>query len=316
MSAATPEPTTGAQSEQAPQSRETPIVILNPASNHGRAASLRRVIERELMGNRGELVLTQKPGDGTRIAEEAARAGRAVVVVGGDGAAHEAGNGVLRAGGAVPFGVVPAGSGNDYAQFVARMPLDISAALEIALSAPPERVDAGTVNDRYVLNALSVGIDANCSATAVRLKRYGLTGRALYMTAALREVIFNYGACPTLTTQFDDGPANRQVYAAVAMSIGPTYGGGFKINPAADPQDGMFDVCVLDKPRQLRALRLLPMVERGLHVGQPEAHFFHARRITLEATEEVYAQVDGELMRARRFEVALLPGAMWLRRGA
>lgn len=316
MSAPTPESTTGSQPEQAPQPRGMPIVILNPASNHGQAATLRRVIERALMGNRGELALTQKPGDGTRIAEEAARAGRAVVVVGGDGAAHEAGNGVLRAGGSVPFSVVPAGSGNDYAQFVARMPLDIAAALEIALNASPERVDAGTVNDRYVLNALSVGIDANCSATAERLKRYGLTGRALYMTAALREVIFNYGACPTLTTQFDDGPAKRQVYAAVAMSIGPTYGGGFKINPAADPQDGMFDVCVLDKPRQLRALRLLPMVERGQHVGQPEAHFFHARRITLEATEDVFAQVDGELMRARRFEVALLPSAIWLRRGA
>lgn len=315
MSAPTPE-TTPAPQPEPPQPRGVPIVILNPASNHGRAAALRPVIERALIGNRGELVLTQKPGDGARLAEEAARAGRAVVVVGGDGAAHEVGNGLLRAGAPVPLGVVPVGSGNDYALNVARAPVDLSAALEIALNAPPERVDAGMVNDRYIINALGVGIDANCAATAERLKRYGLTGRALYMTSALREVLFNYDACPTLTAQFDDAPATHQVYAVVAMSIGPTYGGGFKINPGADPQDGMFDVCVLDKPRQSRALRLLPMIERGQHVNQPEAHIFRARHIMLEAEEEVHAQVDGELMRARRFDVTLLPGAIWLRRGA
>jgi diacylglycerol kinase (ATP) len=298
------------------QSQAHPVVILNPASNHGRAARLRSLIERALMNRRGELVLTQKPGDATRLAEEAARARRSVVVVGGDGAIHEAGNGLLRAGAPVPLGVVPAGSGNDYALRVARMPADPIAALEIALTAEPERVDAGQINDGYFLNAIGVGIDANCTATAERLKRYGLTGRALYMTAALNEVLFNYNRCPTLAAKFDDDPATQRVYAVVAMSIGPTYGGGFKINPDADPQDGLFDVCAIDKPKQLRALRLLPMVERGQHVGQPETHMFRARHIMLESATEIYAQMDGELILSRRFDVTILPGALWLRRGS
>lgn len=316
MTAPTPPmPTSLPDSPPAPRVEAQPLVILNPASNHGRAAKLRPLVEGKLLGGRGELVVTQQPGDAVRLAEEATRAGRPVVVVGGDGAIHEAGNGMLRAGAQMPLGVVPAGSGNDYAFRVARMPADIAQALELALTASPVRMDAAKVNDDYVINAVGVGIDANCSATAERLKRFGLTGRALYMTSAIREVIFNYGACPTLDASFDDSKEVRRTYAVIAMSIGPTYGGGFKINPSADPQDGLLDVCVITKPAQLRALRLLPAVERGEHVSEPETRMFRARHVVLESGTEVFAQIDGEISKARRFEVTSLPGALWLRRG-
>jgi diacylglycerol kinase (ATP) len=260
------------------------------------------------------LVLTSKPGDATRLAEEGARAGRGIVVVGGDGAINEAGNGLLRAGAPTPLGVVPAGSGNDYATGVARMPGDLAAALEIALTAPPVRVDAARVNTSYALNAVGVGIDANCTATATKLKRYGLSGVALYMTAALSEILLRYNNCPTLDTEFDDGPATHGDYAAIAMSIGPTYGGGFKVNPSADPQDGRLTVCAITKPSQMRALKLLPMVEHGKHIGEPETTVFTARKIILDSPVEIYAQLDGELIRGRHFEVESLPGALWLRR--
>jgi diacylglycerol kinase (ATP) len=314
----TPPPTSTSFPDSPPEPRAEaqPIVILNPASNHGRAAKLRPLVETKLLGGRGELIVTQRPGDAERLAEEATRAGRPVVVVGGDGAIHEAGNGMLRAGAQTPLGVVPAGSGNDYAFRVARMPADIAQALELALTVRPIRVDAAKVNDAYVINAVGVGIDANCAATAERLKRFGMTGRALYMTSAIREVIFNYGACPTLDASFDDAKEPQRKYAVIAMSVGPTYGGGFKINPGADPQDGLLDVCVITKPAQLRALQLLPAVERGEHVGEPETRIFRAQHAILESATEVFAQIDGEISKARRFEVMSLPNALWLRRGA
>lgn len=314
MSAPTPQTTLAPASNDSLASPGQPLVILNPVSNHGRAARLRPMVEKALRGGRGELALTTRPGDAEMLAEQAARAGRSVIVVGGDGAIHEAGSGIIRSGAQVALGVVPAGSGNDYAFRVARMPADPEKALRLSMSVPPVRMDAGRINDGYVINALGVGIDANCSATAERLKRFGLTGRALYMTSAIREVIFNYGGCPTLDARFDDQSMRRHEYAVVAMSIGPTYGGGFKINPEADPQDGLFDVCAIDKPSQLRALRLLPAVERGEHVGEPETRMFRARMAVLESEVEIYAQVDGELIRARRFEISSLPGALWLRR--
>jgi diacylglycerol kinase (ATP) len=298
-----------------PRSDAAPVVILNPASNGGRAAKLRRVIERALLGGRGELALTQAKGDATRLAAQAAQAGRAVVVVGGDGAIHEAAGGVIAAGVSVAFGVVPAGSGNDFALHVARAPLDPIRALDLALTAPVEPVDVGMVNGEYFVNALGVGLDANVAVRAERLKRYRLSGQPLYMTSALTELLLHYDRCPTLTLQYDDEAPMRQVFAVVAMSIGPTYGGGFKINPGADPQDHQFDMCMLSKPSLPRALRLLPAVERGKHVGQPETRIVRCQRVTLEADHPINAQLDGELMRAARFEVSLLPGALALRRG-
>jgi diacylglycerol kinase (ATP) len=292
-----------------------PLVILNPASNSGRAAKLRRLLERALLGGRGELALTSAPGHATQLALEAAREGRPVVVVGGDGVIHEAAGGVIESGVQVPFGVVPAGNGNDFALHVAHAPRDIGQALDLALTGPIEQIDAGVVNGHYFVNAISVGLDANVSRTAERLKPYLLSGQALYMTSALTELLFHYDRCPTLTVQCDDGPPIRRLFALVAMSIGPTYGGGFWINPNADPQDGLFDVCMFTKPPLLRALRLLPAVEQGKHIGEPEITIVRCKRITLEAEQPANAQYDGELAQATRFEVSLLPGALALRRG-
>jgi diacylglycerol kinase (ATP) len=309
-------PTTSSETEfVAPRTDAAPFIILNPASNGGRAARLRRVIERALQGGRGELALTTARGDATTLAAQAAQAGRPIVVVGGDGAIHEAVGGVLASGVSVPFGVVPAGSGNDFALHVAYAPLDPLQALDIALTSPVAPIDVGMVNGEVFVNALSVGLDANVAARAEHYKRLGLSGRALYMSSALTELLLHYDRCPTLSVQYDDAEPIRQVFALVAMSIGPTYGGGFKINPTANPQDGLFDVCMLSKPPLLRALQLLPAVEHGKHIGQPETRIVRCQRITLTSDHPAHAQLDGELMQALRFEVSLLPGALALRRG-
>lgn len=313
------EPETATPSSPAPslESRPDalPIVILNPASNSGRAARLKRPLQHALAGGRGELVLTTAPGDATRLAADAARAGRPVVAVGGDGLIHEAAEGVLSSGVTVPFGVIPAGNGNDFATYVAYAPTDINRALEVALTAPIQMVDAGVINGRYFVNAISVGLDANVSIASERFKRLGIRGQALYMTSALSELLFHYDGCPTLTVQCDDAEPVHHEFVLVAVSIGPAYGGGFMINPNADPQDGLFDVCIIRKPHVLRALRLLPVVERGEHLSEPEVTVVRARRVTLASTKRANSQEDGEISSDTHFEVSIRPGALALRRG-
>ena len=138
----------------------SPVVILNPASDRGRTKTLRGKLERALMGGRGELVLTDGHRAAEKLAARAALEGRGVVAVGGDGTITEAASGILATGRMVPFGIVPAGSGNDYAYVTLGLPHDPFQALEIALTGPTQRMDAGQVNDRYFANSLSVGIDA------------------------------------------------------------------------------------------------------------------------------------------------------------
>lgn len=292
-----------------------PIVVLNPAGNRGRAARLRQPLEKVLSGGRGELVLTRTIAEAEARVGEAARAGRGIVAVGGDGTIAVIANALMAAGAPVPLGIVPAGTGNDYAYESLHLPRELPAALEVALTGKPVAMDVGEVNGRYFFNSLGVGIDANIAAAANDLKRFRfLNGQALYYASSLRELIFHYDRCPELRVTIDGQPDESRRYALVAVSLGPTYGGGFQINPGADPRDGLFDVCSIWKPSQLRALQLLPLVEKGKHVDQREVKRTRARTIALASAKPIYAHLDGEVITASTFEVRLLPGALRVRR--
>src|SRR5258706_15237608 len=93
----------------------TPVVILNPACNQGRAGRLRKPLERALGGGRGELVLTAAVHDAERLAREAALAGRDIVAVGGAGTIAEVGNRIFASRARGALGSVPARTGHDYA---------------------------------------------------------------------------------------------------------------------------------------------------------------------------------------------------------
>ena len=291
-----------------------PVVLLNPAGNRGRSARLRKPLERALMGGRGELVLTWTTEEAESRVAEAARAGRGVVAVGGDGTIAVIANALMSAGAPVPLGIVPAGTGNDYALRTLNLPTQLDAALEVALSGAPLSMGVGQMNGRYFFNSLGVGIDANIAAAANELKRVPfLRGQGLYWASSLRELIFHYNRCPELRIALDNQQDESRLYALVAVSLGPTYGGGFHINPGADPHDGLFDVCTIWKPSQLRALQLLPMVEKGAHIGQREVKRARARSVSLVSAKPIYAHLDGEVMTAATFEARILPGALRVR---
>jgi diacylglycerol kinase (ATP) len=297
-------------------SSEVPVVVMNPASNSGRTARLRPVIEQKLVGGRGELVLTERPRHGEEIGREAAKSGRPVIVVGGDGSLAEVANGMLsvQQPAAVPLGLVGAGNGNDYAWQTLKLPRDPAAALEVALSGEVVTMDAGQVNGRFFINSLSIGLDANIAAAAESLKRYPfLKGQMLYQTASIREILFHYDQCPWLRAFSDDEQVDGRLFALSAVSVGPTYGGGFRINPLADPRDGFFDLCMIAKPSKLRALQLVGIIKKGQHVGLPEVSMRRVRAVVLESREPAYAQLDGEVIQATRFEVNMLPGALRVR---
>jgi diacylglycerol kinase family enzyme len=178
-------------------------------------------------------------------------------------------------------------------------------------------MDVGIVNGRSFINSLGVGIDANIAATAERMKRTTfLRGHTLYYAASLTELLFHYNRCPELHVIIDGEERDRRPYAMAAVNLGPTAGGGFKINPGADPRDGLLDLCIIHKPSQRRALSLLPLVEKGKHIDQPEVQRLRVRAVAMQADQPIYAHLDGEVMRAPRFDVSILPGALLVRQGS
>jgi diacylglycerol kinase (ATP) len=293
------------------------LVLLNPAANRGSMHNYRALVRARAAETGAEYIETTLQGEAKERAQQAAAGNRPIIIVGGDGSVHEAVNGILSSGRRVPLGIVPAGSGNDFAWNTLKLPHDPQAALERAFNGDLVAADAGIVNERYFANSFSAGIDADIAVAAGKMKRYPfMSGSRLYYTTTFKQLLFGYGRCPWLSFQLDGGDVTQtgeRRYVLMAITNGPAYGAGFRINPRADHADGQFDVCSISYMPLARALKLLPIVRRGEHEGVPEVTFYRARTVSITSRQAVNIQMDGETTRATSFHAECLPGALLVR---
>src|SRR5579864_9814121 len=182
------------------------LVILNPAANRGKMDQIRAAVRSSVEREQGQYVETTRQWEAKELALEAAREGRPIIIVGGDGTVHEVINGILAAGKRVPLGIVAAGSGNDYAWNTLKLPYDPAAAIERAFTGQLIDADAGIVNGEYFANSFSVGLDADIAVAAEQMKKIPfMSGARLYYGTTLKQLLFGYHRCPWLTIRLDDG---------------------------------------------------------------------------------------------------------------
>ena len=296
-----------------------PLIIFNPAANRGKMDKYRTLILERAQREQAQYVETKKQGEAKELAMMAASKGCSIIVVGGDGSVHEVINGILSSGSRVPLGIVGAGSGNDFAWNTLKLPHDATHSIDKAFNGQLVAVDAGIVNGSYFANSFSIGLDAAIAVTANRMKKIPLmSGARLYYTATLKELLFGYRKCPWLSFQLqsEDGSTTKvqsKRFVLIAVTNGPTYGAGFRINPTANHSDGLFDVCTIDYAPLLRALKLLPVVKKGEHVGLPEVTCYLAKSVSIESRHCVDVQMDGETSNSNRYSVKNLPSALLLK---
>jgi len=301
------------------QSSGNPVVILNPTANRGHMEAYRVPLRSRVEQEPGaEYVETTKQGEAQERAFLAAKEGRPVIIVGGDGSVHEVVNGILKAGRRVPLGIVAAGSGNDYAWHTLKLPHEPMEAIERAFTGRLVDSDAGIVNGRYFANSFSVGLDADIAVAAGWMKKIPLmSGSRLYYGTTIKQLLFGYQRCPWLRFTLDGNEQGGEVatrrYVLMAVTNGPTYGAGFRINPPADYSDGLLDICTINYTPLLRALKLLPQVQKGEHGDLPEVTFYRARSVRIESQKPVNIQMDGETTNATSYDAKILPGALWVR---
>jgi len=301
-----------------PASSGSPLVILNPASNRGKMTAYRAVARSRAEREHAEYIETTKQGEAKELAKQAAGEGRPVIIVGGDGSVHEVVNGILSGERRVPLGIVAAGSGNDYAWNTLKLPHDPIAAIERAFTGQLVDADVGIVNGEYFANSFSVGLDADIAVAADQMKKVPfMSGARLYYSTTLKQLLFGYHRCPWLTLRLDDGEQldekEARRYVLMAVTNGPTYGAGFRINPTADYTDGLLDICTISYTPLVRALQLLPVVRKGEHAGLPEVTFYRARSLHIASRHPVNIQMDGETTCTTSYDARILPGALWVR---
>jgi YegS/Rv2252/BmrU family lipid kinase len=257
-----------------------------------------------------ELVTSAEPHHALGLARDA-EGYDTVVAVGGDGTVHEVLNGLMaRAPETRPaMTVLPTGSGNDYGRTLG-ISFDLSTAVRQIATGVRKRVDVGVCNDRYFANSIAIGLDARVTAKAVELKvTTGWSGIWLY-ARALRYVLFNQFYSHQVEVTIDGGQPTELDMMIVALTNGPTYGGGFHVTPDAVGDDGLLDVCIVDKVGLLNALWRLPFIVVGKHTRMKPVHMMRVQSLDLVSGRPVEGQIDGETVLATRYAVTIIPGAI------
>ena len=258
------------------------------------------------------LVVTECAGHATELAA-GANGYDLVVAVGGDGTVHEVLNGLMR----IPTGGAPGarpaadGLGQRHAPHArrARRP-------RAGRSRPRDRRATPLRRRRVQRRLLQQQLRRR-----PRCQGHGQGRRVQGDEAALRAVALPHGATPRALHESSTAsrfawdstarPAEPVDTLIVAVTIGPTYGGGFFITPDAVPDDGLFDVCMIDPLSLPEALVRLPFVIAGKHT-QDEAGPHVAPHVasSSSATRPLPAQIDGEVLLEKRYDISILPGAI------
>lgn len=300
------------------------LLIFNPSSDRGRsgqkASDLRAMVEK--LGGadwRG----TEYPDHAAEIAAQAADEGyQTVAALGGDGTVHEVINGLMQI---APerrprLGVVPIGSGNDFA-YAAGVPLDnMQAAMLRVFRGAPHPVDVGLLRDgngrsEYFSNTVGIGFDG-----AINIRSHKITylyGFALYLMATLQSIAFHFEA-PHMRVQYDGG-AIEQPVMMLTVGNGPREGGGFLTTPDSKVDDGILEFIYINQLSRVRILQLLPKVMQGTHIRERDVTLKQTTRLVIDADRALPIHTDGELfapyeLDVRHVEITLMPQAVQIMR--
>lgn len=309
-----------AAGQAAPVDADRIRVVLNPTARSGTAAAVREEIARALdaRGVAWTRVDTSHPGHAVAIARQAALDGvRIVVAVGGDGTVHEVANGLLRAREerehTTALGIVPCGTGNDFAHVVARIRTR-EAAYDALLRGHTRQVDAGFVQwdgaGEYFVNAMGTGMDVEVVRQLRKTSR--LPGALIYLGAVLRTLRV-YRPLP-LRMESEAGVVDSRAYV-VAICNGRRIAGGLRVCPDSRPDDGQLDALFVQDLAWYQIPPTLVGVLFGTHVHRPRVRMVRSPAFTLAVPRgtRFYFQVDGELRDAgdsHTLRVTTLPGAL------
>jgi len=221
------------------------------------------------------------------VGKAAAAGAERVVVAGGDGTLHHALQ--VLAGTRAALGVVPAGRGNDLARTL-EVPLHAVEALRHALTAPIRDIDLGQVGKRWYACIGGVGFDGEVAAVARRVGK-AMPGPFVYPWALLRKL--PGFVPPHVRVEFDGTVWEGRAMMAL-FANGTTFGGGMRIAPGADLDDGLLDLVLVKEVRKLELLRVFPRVYQGTHVDHPAVFLARAREARVLADRPLIPWGDGE----------------------
>ena len=282
------------------------IILLNPKAGRGKAPQvLREALE--VMRREGLEIDVQESRDAQHLTALARRAAAekpdAIVSLGGDGTHHYVVNGMVGSG--IPLGIIPCGSGNDFAKGLG-IPTQARAAAETLCAANVRWVDLGRVGNTFYGCIAGAGFDSVVTRYAnERVHRLG--GSWAYAWSILR-CLKSYRPEPLRVVSDAQQFSGEVIFAVVGNNV--SYGGGIHLTPRAKLDDGLLDVCIVPYIGKLEFLRWVPRAYRGEHLKHPRIIYFQARKVSLSSTSPLELFGDGEFMQQLPATIEIIPGAL------
>lgn len=267
-------------------------IILNPSAGTKKAKrGVQQLLNRLNKSNIQHTVHTAtNEGDANIIAKELSLKGNVdIVVVGGDGTLNAVLQGI-HCFDNVRLGLIPCGTGNDFARTVG-IPKKIDKALDIILNNHAEYIDYIQMADgRRAMNVAGAGMDVDTLEKYQQIKR--VKGKLRYYYAlfcVLRKPKYH-----KLKLTLDGTEMEREVFI-IALANGRFIGSGMPISPQSIVNDGLLNVVIVNKLRRSQILPMLFSFLKGKHIHKPAVEQFWVKSARLEVLDEGKTEVDGEM---------------------
>ncbi len=299
--------------------RQRTKFLVNPNADLGRAwravADLKSMVE-EFGG--ADWAGTVYPTHATTLSKQAAEDGYDLVIAaGGDGTVHEVINGLMQVPAEIRprVGIIPLGSGNDFAHTIGiRMnPPEALKQVFTGRASPIDlgRFDIGRGKPEYFDNTFGMGFDATVTIRSHRLTM--VHGFMMYLVAVLQTIALNHEA-PRMHIETDRDTWDEETIMFVVCN-GPREGGGFSVAPDAVFNDGVLNYASIRHVSRLMMLRLIPEVMKGTHGRFKQVRLGQLHRMQLTSERPITIHADGEVicgfgMEVRDVRVELVPAAV------
>ena len=289
--------------------------ILNPKSGRSRKQRNLEDLIKAACKKRNvhyHIYYTTCPGDATEYVKSMVRISKErqrFICVGGDGTINEIVNSApcnLN----VEFGVIPSGSGNDFARNFSNH--KNFADIDAQLDGEPVCLDLIKCNENYCVNMVNIGFDCAVVKEAAKIKKFKLLSPGIsYILGVFVVLIRKFGTKMKLV--FDDGVEVEKEFTLTAIGNGKYCGGGFKSAPIALLNDGLMDVYYIDKVSRFTFLSLVSCYKKGTYLQNKRAlkyiKYQQVKHFKMEFDNPIPICIDGEIKGAKSVDFTAVPNA-------
>jgi diacylglycerol kinase (ATP) len=302
-------------------------VIVNPSSAHGRTGKRWETIKEAIRSHFREFkyIFTEKPFQATEIARELLGDGFDLLIgVGGDGTLNEISSGFfnVQSGLAInrdaAVGIIPSGTGSDFIRFM-KVPRDFEKSAARIKNSPIKKIDIGKITyggkarkrkTQYFVNVADFGLGAEVIRNVSRISSTQRGAFTYYRGLLSTMMKFSSKSVRMVL----DGKRELQgEYLIGAVANGRIFGGGMIIAPQAEPDDGYFDLVLIESMKKMEILANTRLLYTGTIAKNPKVHILKARHIRVDSPEEVHIEYDGEVGDSLPAEFAVVEKALNLR---